>query len=162
MKTGNPNSYPFDSYDASFFISTSILSSNDSLPLTMFTIGAVQDFTYTTQFQGISDDGSAVSISFHIQRVQPHDFLQLSSSSVSAPDDNPSRKSNRNVQLCGLLVSAFSLLRCQFGSEARTPNFLWFPSQLACFSRCPIYETVNPASLLQLGLQKIVGQIFLA
>ena len=61
---------------------------------------------------------------------------------------NPPR-TDRNAQLCGFLVSAFLLLRCQFGSEARTPNFLWFPSQPPCSLRCPIYETVNPASLLQ-------------
>ena len=67
MKIGNPNSYPFDSYDTSIDIMASILPTNDGLPLTVFTLGAVQGFIYSTQFQG-SDDGSEVSISFHIQR----------------------------------------------------------------------------------------------
>ena len=67
MKTGNPNNYPFDSYDTFMSITALILATNDSLPLTVYTQGAVQGFTYTTHFQGF-DDGSKVDITFNIQR----------------------------------------------------------------------------------------------
>lgn len=67
MQSGNPNSYPFDSYDTEITISASVLSTDDGLPLTMFVEGAVQGFVYTTHFQG-SSDGSAVTVSFNVQR----------------------------------------------------------------------------------------------
>jgi len=63
---GNPNSYPFDLYDASIDIQVSILP-NGFLPLVVFSQGAVQGFTYTTNFQS-SSDGSEVSIDFYVQR----------------------------------------------------------------------------------------------
>jgi len=70
---GNPNNYPFDSYSAFIDIETSILpfngnlTNNGLLPLTVFTLGALQGFTYTPQFQG-NDDGSQLFITFTIQR----------------------------------------------------------------------------------------------
>jgi hypothetical protein len=67
MKPGNPNNYPFDSYDASIFINASILPTNDDLPLTLFIIGDVEGFTYTTQFQS-NDGGSPIEITFDIRR----------------------------------------------------------------------------------------------
>ena len=160
MKLGNPNSYPFDSYQTFIVIMASILPDNDDLPLTVFTLGAVQGFTYTTQFQGTSE-GSVVVVSFDIRRSATTRifaaiiFIRECARRYSTSESPP--RTDRNAQLCGFLVSAFSLLRCQSGSEARTPNFLWLPSQLPCSLLCPIYETVSPASLLQLELQKIVS-----
>jgi len=72
MKPGNPNNYPFDLYNTSIFIQA-LIPPNQSLPLLVFTQGAVQGSIYTTQFQGLtndsgSDDGSAVSVNFYIRR----------------------------------------------------------------------------------------------
>jgi hypothetical protein len=67
MKPGDPNSYPFDTYDASILINASILPTDDDLPLTVFVLGDVQGFAYTTQFQ--SNDGeSPIEIDFVVRR----------------------------------------------------------------------------------------------
>jgi len=133
---GNPNSYPFDLYDASIDIQVSILP-NGFLPLVVFSQGAVQGFTYTTNFQS-SSDGSEVSIDFYVQR---------------------STTTRVFAAIVFLLMWCLSLsifvAAMQPGSEERRLNFLWLLSQPPCSLRCPIYETVSPAYLLQLGLQKI-------
>jgi Domain of unknown function (DUF4436) len=73
MKVGNPNSYPFDSYQATIEIAA--FSSNVSgVPLTVFVYGAVQGFVYTPQINATVDgyngfnDGSDVQITFNVQR----------------------------------------------------------------------------------------------
>jgi hypothetical protein len=69
MKPGNPNNFPFDVYEAALFISPSILPSGDDLPLTMFIIGDVQGFTYTTTFESLNNDGaSPILVTFDFQR----------------------------------------------------------------------------------------------
>ena len=68
MKTGNPNSYPFDSYSTLIRTTAYILPTNNGLPFTIFTLGAVQGFIYKTTFESLSDDGSDVIVSFNIQR----------------------------------------------------------------------------------------------
>jgi len=65
---GNPNNYPFDWYNATLFINAGSIQTDQGLPLVVFTQGAVQGFIYTTQFQSFAEDGSAVSISFVVQR----------------------------------------------------------------------------------------------
>ena len=71
MKTGNPNNYPFDSYDSFIIITASTIATNNDpsndLPLTVLTQSAVQGFIYSTQFLG-SPDGSTVLINFNIRR----------------------------------------------------------------------------------------------
>jgi len=64
---GNPNSYPFDSYSVLFPISASIISTGESIPLTLYIQGAVQGFTTSTTFQGVND-GSRVLVTFTVQR----------------------------------------------------------------------------------------------
>jgi len=69
---GNPNSYPFDTYTGSLLISAAVLQSGQPIPLTIYTVGAVQGFTSTTKFQGLSDgtqvDGSTVELTFVFRR----------------------------------------------------------------------------------------------
>ena len=67
MKDGNPNSYPFDSYQAQIEIEAT--SDGSDIPLTVFVEGSLQGFVYTTQFNGSSNvDGSDVVITFEIRR----------------------------------------------------------------------------------------------
>jgi hypothetical protein len=74
MKDGNPNSYPFDTYTGVLVISAAVQQSGEPIPLTIYTIGAVQGFTSTTKFQGIPDgnstevDGSLVVLTFVFRR----------------------------------------------------------------------------------------------
>jgi len=66
---GNPNNFPFDTYEATLFLSASILPSGNDLPLTIFIIGDVQGFIYTTQFQSLgNNDGSSIQMTVDIQR----------------------------------------------------------------------------------------------
>jgi len=65
---GNPNNYPFDSYQAYTIITAFIPSTNTDISLTVYVQSATQGFTYTTLFQPVSDDGSTVLIGFDIRR----------------------------------------------------------------------------------------------
>jgi len=63
---GNPNSYPFDSYQAEIEIAA-LTKGSVPVPLTVFVEGSIQGFVYSTNFNG-SVDGSDVVITFDIQR----------------------------------------------------------------------------------------------
>jgi len=66
---GNPNTYPFDSYEAQIQIVAS--SNGTDIPLTVFVEGSLQGFIYTTDFNGSIDgstDGSDVLITFEVRR----------------------------------------------------------------------------------------------
>jgi hypothetical protein len=68
MKPGNPNSFPFDVYEATLLLSSSI-QQGDSLPLTIFTLGDVQGFIYTVAFQSSSGASPGpVIVTFDFQR----------------------------------------------------------------------------------------------
>jgi len=66
--TGIPNNYPFDTYTTAIITTALILPSTDDLAQTVYTVGAVQGFVYKTQFQGLIDDGSTVTVTFNIER----------------------------------------------------------------------------------------------
>jgi len=71
--TGNPNSYPFDTYTGVLVIEAAVQQSGQPIPLTIYTIGAVQGFTSTTKFQGLPGDGnqvdgSVVELTFEFRR----------------------------------------------------------------------------------------------
>ena len=66
MKPGNPNNYPFDWYDANIDMVALTPEINNTILFTAEIQGAVQGFTYTTQFQ--ASGGSELLIGINIRR----------------------------------------------------------------------------------------------
>jgi len=69
---GDVNRYPLDEFSIDYTISATTSPTNTSygnpLPITAYVQGAIQGFKIETTFQGLSNDGSSLQVTFNVKR----------------------------------------------------------------------------------------------